>query len=194
MHSFCPSLSILSWIVLAQPSGAVPRCLPGSCTATLSHPAVSAGEYLETPTWSMTQKPGKSKTSMVSGLYKLTSNPGPQSQPGPQHQLDWGYPLVEVAASHLTLAVLSAGQQSVAFCSPWAIQYTGLLPVPTLTISEWKGARHFQVAFSWSRPLADQRGHPRGAEEQTLLGLDLSCPESKGGLWVERLSSKTTVM
>lgn len=45
---------------------------------------------------------------------------GPQAQPGAQHQLTWGYPLAEVAASPLTLAVLSAEQQSAASCSPWA--------------------------------------------------------------------------
>ena len=158
VRSFCCSLRVLLWIVLAQPSGAVPCCLPSSCTATASRPAVSAGASLETPTWSMTQKPRESRTPTVSGLYRLTSQPGhagPQPQPGPQHQLNWDYPVAEAAASHLTLTVLSAGQQSVASCSPWAIQYAGLLPVPTLTISEWKGAWHFQAAFSWSQPLAD---------------------------------------
>lgn len=197
VHSSCCSSSVLCRIVLAQPGGAVPPCLPSSCTATLSCLAVSSGASLETPAWSMTQKPGESRTPTVSGLYRFTSQPGhtgPQPQPGAQHQLNWDYPTVEAAASHLTLAVLSAGQQSVASCSPWATQYAGLHLIPTLTISEQKGPQHFQAAFSWSQPLPDQRGHPRGAEEQNLLSLDPSCPESKGELWVERLSCRMMAM
>lgn len=184
MRSFCRSSSVLCWIELVQLGDSVPRCLPNSCTATPSHPAVSAGASLETPTWTMT--PGESRTSTVSGLYRLSSQQEhacPQSRPGPRHLLNRNYPAVELGASHLTLTVGSAGQQLVASCSPWAIQYTGLLPVPTLTVSEWEGAWHFQAAFSWSWPWLTKRdipGAPRSRDCLVWIQAVLSQRVSRG--------------
>lgn len=147
VHGFCCSSSMLRWIVLSQPGGTVPHNLP-SCTATPSCLVVSTGTFLETPAWSVTQKPAEHRTLTLSGLYRLTS------QPGPRHQLNRDYPTLEVTASHLTLTVVSAGQRSVTSCFPQAIRYAGLLLVPILTTSEWKGTWHFQASFSWSCLLA----------------------------------------
>lgn len=154
-RGFCCSLSVLA---LARPGGAVPHCLPGSGTATPSPPAPAAGASLGTPTQSVTQKPRESRTPAVPGLYGSTSWPGqagPQPQPGPQHQLNWDYPAAEAAASHLTLAALSAGQQPGASHSPWAVWYAGFLPIPT--VSEWKGAWHLGVLRSRICSVPSQR-------------------------------------
>lgn len=174
MHvcGFCCSLSLLHWIVLAQPGSAISGCLPSTCIASPSHLAVSLGApgRLRPETWHRSL--GKSGVQWC----QVCRGADPQPQTVAQHQLNWGYPLAGVATSHP--AELRAEQQSIASSSPLAIkclEFPSGGPWPSVNGNRW----HFQAGFCWKLPLADPWGHPRYTKVQSLLGLNPIWPKSE---------------